>query len=294
MLRVTVPATSANLGPGYDALGLAVQLRLQVTFEASAEDRFHYRGEGAIGDTPDNLVHQGFRAVHRHLGLTPPPATFTVDNPIPLARGLGSSSAALVAGAALANGLHGQPLSHDELFQLTAAMEGHPDNVAPAVFGGFTVSARSESGRFESATLPIPPSWRLLFGVPAFELSTAKAREVVPATFARADVVLTSSRAALWVAAVAADRPELLRTASLDVVHQPHRAPLIPGFLRACSAATTAGAFAVFLSGAGPTVCVVCSAAAAARCESALAEFAGEGGRVLDLAPAPGFTLEGG
>lgn len=292
MLRATVPATSANLGPGYDALGLALELRLAVTLSLTPEDHFVYRGSGSVPEGNSNLVHQGFHAVYRHLGLQPPTVTFEVDNPIPLARGLGSSSAALVAGAALADALLERRLGESAIFQLTAAVEGHPDNVAPAVYGGFTVSAADAAGTFHCSTLPVPPGWRLLYGVPAFELATATARQVVPTTVALSDVVLTSSRAALWVAAVAQDEPELLRTATLDVLHQPYRAALVPGFDAVSERARQAGAYAVFLSGAGPTVGIICSNEVAEACLAALTTFAGPDGQVHDFRPATGYSVE--
>lgn len=292
MLRAFVPATSANLGPGFDALGLALDLLLEVRLTLAERDRFHYRGAGALPDTPNNLVHDGFRAVYRELGVTPPSVTFQVDNPIPLARGLGSSSAALVAGAALADAMTGERLGREGVFRLTAAIEGHPDNVAPAVFGGFTVSAADENGAFVGASLTPPADWRLLFGVPDFELSTTASRGVLPDSYTRADTVLTSSRTALWVAAVATDRPELLRTASLDVLHQRQRAHLIPGFTETSAALRQAGAHAVFLSGSGPTVGVVAPPAAAPRCAELLHGFAGESGAVHQLRSATGYRLE--
>ncbi len=291
VLRATVPATSANLGPGYDTLGLALNLLLEVRLTLSESDGLHYRGAGTVPTGGQNLVHRGFHAVHQRLGVTAPTATFEVDNPIPLARGLGSSSAALVAGAALANELLGSPLDRHAVLNVAAAIEGHPDNVAPAVFGGFTVSAASGSGDHQTAAFPVPATWRLLFGVPDFELATATARQVVPTSVTLSDVVLTTSRAALWVAAVAQDRPELLRSASLDVLHQPYRAALVPGFLEAARRARELGAYAVFLSGAGPTVGLVCSSDSAAACRDVLATFAGPGGQVLDLQPATGYAV---
>lgn len=295
-LRVSVPATSANLGPGFDALGLAVNLHLTVEARSSDRDSLSYSGDGAVADGPDNLIHQGFRAVYGAANREAPAVALTVHNPIPLARGLGSSSAALVAGAALADELvalqGGASLGRDAVFRLCAALEGHPDNVAPAVYGGFTVSAADETGVFQTASFPVPTGWRLLFGVPSFPLATSSAREVVPTSLALADAVLTASRAALWVAAVALDRPHLLRAASLDVMHQPYRAHLVPGFERVQQRARAAGAYAVYLSGAGPTVAVVCDDAAAAECLDALGDFAGTEGQVLDLAPATGFQVE--
>jgi len=291
MLQVRVPATSANLGPGFDALGVALDLDLTVRAAESERDRFTYRGDGHVPDSPHNLVHQGFRAAYHALDLEPPRMAFDADNPIPLARGLGSSSAALVAGAALADAMLGERLGREEVFRLVARLEGHPDNVAPAIFGGFTVSAADESGAFLSASLPLPPSWRLLFGVPDFELPTAKARAVLPSSYPRSDAVRTSGRAALWAVAVATDRPELLRVASLDVLHEPYRSPLVPG-LDACRAALRAeGAFAAYLSGAGPTLGVVADGPRVTACRALLEDFAGDGGRVLDLGAGRGYEV---
>ena len=291
MLQVRVAATSANLGPGFDALGIALGLDLSVVVSPAEHDRFTYRGDGHLPDSPHNLVHQGFRAVYHELDLEPPRVAFDADNPIPLARGLGSSSAALVAGAALADAMLGERLGRDAVFRLVARLEGHPDNVAPAVFGGFTVSAADAAGAFVSASLPLPPRWRLLFGAPDFELPTAKARAVLPSSYPRSDAVRTSARAAMWALAVADDRPELLRVASLDVLHEPYRAPLVPK-LTACRAALReVGAFAAYLSGAGPTLGVITDDARAEVCRALLTDFAGPGGRVLDLPAGQGYRV---
>lgn len=295
MLRVRVAATSANLGPGFDALGIALDLDLTVTARPSPRDSFHYRGEGGAGavpDTPHNLVHRGFHAVYHELGLEPPTVAVEADNPIPLARGLGSSSAALVAGAALADGMVGERLGRPGVFRLVARLEGHPDNVGPAVFGGFTVAAADEDGEFVAASLALPADWRLLFGIPAFELPTAKARAVLPSNYPRADAVRSTGRAALWAVAVADDRPELLRVASLDLLHEPYRAPLVPG-LEACRhALRERGAFAAFLSGAGPTLGVVTDATHVAACREELEAFAGPAGRVIEPAAGLGYRTE--
>ncbi len=288
---VLVPATSANLGPGFDCLGLALGLMLTVRAEPWAQDAFRYSGEGRLPDTADNLVHQGFRAVYGELGLEVPPVRFEVQNPIPLARGLGSSSAALVAGAALADRSLGQPLGRDGVFQLCARLEGHPDNVAPAVYGGFTVSADG-GGRFVSESLPLPKRWQLLFAVPGFELLTSQARAVLPAGYARQDAVFNTSRSALWTLAVALDKPELLRVAAEDRLHEPYRERLVPGMAACRERLYGAGAMAVFLSGAGPSLGAVSLAdEASARCREAMRDFAGEGGRVLALASGPGYCF---
>lgn len=290
-VTVRVPATSANLGPGFDCLGLALDLHLEVTAVAADHDRFDYQGEGHVPDDPDGLVHAGFRAAFARLGRPSPTIACRARNPIPLARGLGSSSAALVAGAALADGWTGGALGRDGVFQLAAELEGHPDNVAPAVYGGFTVSASRLEGGYATAVLAVPPRWRLLFGVPPFELPTAEARAALPATVDRDVAVRTAARASLWALAVARDEPELLRTASLDELHEPYREPLVPGLRATRDALRAAGAHAAFLSGAGPTVGVVASEATDAACRAVLSRFVGPQGRVLALRAGSGYEL---
>ncbi|MBS3967636.1 MAG: homoserine kinase [Truepera sp.] len=292
MMRVRVPATSANLGPGFDCLGLAVNLQLEVEVKPAERDLLHYHGQGCVPNSADNLIHQGFHAAFSELGLIPPRVAFTAYNPIPLARGLGSSSAALVAGAALADAWLKGALGRDGVFQLTAQLEGHPDNVSPAVYGQFTVSARAPDGRFVTASHPLPANWRLLFAVPGFELPTSQARAVLPERYPRSDLILAASRSALWVAAVTLNRPELLRAAAHDVVHEPYREHLVPGMAACRQALYAAGATAVFLSGAGPAlVAIVLSEAVLAGCCKAMSDFVGDSGRVLELAPSDGYQV---
>jgi homoserine kinase len=282
------------LGPGFDCLGLALALYLEVRLTPAEADALRYRGEGHVAGTPDNLIHQGFRAVYRRMGLSPPSVCFEADNAIPLARGLGSSSAALVAGLALADASLGHPLGKDGVFALAAEIEGHPDNVAPAVYGGFTVSAREGTGRFVTRQFPFPDEWVLLFGVPDFELPTSRARAVLPERYSRADAILTASRAALWPVAVMTRDASLLGVASRDVLHEPYREPLLPRFKEAKVRLEEAGAAACYLSGAGPSLAaVVVERQALEACQAALRWFAGEGGRVLALRSSGGYTYLG-
>jgi homoserine kinase len=289
MVKVRVPATSANLGPGFDCLGLAVGLYLEVKAVLSPTDHLLYRGEGLVIDTPDNLMHRGFRQAFTTVGRQAPTVTFEVDNPIPLARGLGSSSAALVAGAAVADILLERSLGPDGVFQLTAKMEGHPDNVAPAVYGGFTVSAKTRMGTYLSQSFPLPRGWQLLFGIPDFELPTERAREVLPESYRREDVIFNTSRTALWGLAVVLDRPELLRLASQDALHEPYREALVPGLQGCQDELLQRGAYATFLSGAGPTLAVICASSSKAGCTDRLWEFVGPTGRVIELEPGRGY-----
>ncbi len=280
-LEVTVPASSANLGPGFDTLGLSVGLELTVRAWPAERDRFDYLGDGVVDDGVDNLVHRGFRAAFAASGRDAPRARLEARNPIPLARGLGSSSAALVAGALLGDTAAGGGLGLDGVFQLTADLEGHPDNVAPALFGGLTVCARTERS-WLAKVLPWPPSWRLLFGVPPFEVRTEDARAVLPTSVPREEAVFTAGRVSLWPLAVLRDEPELLRVASHDITHEPYRHHLLPGFVEAQHALRDAGAWAAYLSGAGPTLGVVCAAARVSACLEILERYAGAGGRVLE------------
>lgn len=292
-LRVTVSASSANLGPGFDCLGLSVGLELVVRAHPATRDGFVYRGDGALPDDPDNLIHRGFRAAYEAAtGGSAPPVRLEVDNPIPLARGLGSSSAALVAGVMLGDAAAGGGLGSDGVFQLTADLEGHPDNVAPALFGGLTVSARDDSS-WLTRVLPWPPSWRLLFGVPAYEVRTEDARAVLPDRVPRAEAVLTASRVSLWPLAVLRDDPELLRFASRDVTHEPYRHHLMPGFADAQDALRGAGAWAAYLSGSGPTLAAVCPPRAVTDCLRILQDYAGPEGRVLEPPIGQGARVSG-
>lgn len=280
-LQAIVCASSANLGPGFDCLGLAVGLELRVRARPAERDRFVYAGEGRVEASADNLIHRGFGAAYRAAaGTTAPAVRIEADNPVPLARGLGSSSAALVAGALLGDAAAGGALGPDGVFQLTADLEGHPDNVAPALYGGVTVSAHGDEG-WRAEVLPWPEGWRLLFGVPSFEVPTDRARAVLPERLARGDAVRTAARTALWPVAVLRERPELLRVASQDVAHEPFRHPLLPGFAEAQAALREAGAWAAYLSGAGPTLGVVCSDETRPACRAILERYAGPDGRVL-------------
>jgi homoserine kinase len=289
MLRIRVPATSANLGPGFDCLGIALSLYLEVTATPSKQDHFVYSGQGVLKDSPDNLMHEGFRAAYRSVAQQAPTITFEVNNPIPLARGLGSSSAALLAGIALADTMLDGRLGRDGVFQLAAALEEHPDNVAPAIYGGFTASVKRDDGRYLCERLELP-SWTFLFAVPTFEVLTSEARRVLPESYSRADVIFNTSRTALWTLAVALDKGELLRVASQDKIHEPYREKLVPGLAETRRQILAAGAYAAFLSGAGPTVGVICSPEVKTHCKDILQGFVKDG-KVLELQASEGYEV---
>ncbi|MEW2428132.1 homoserine kinase [Micromonospora sp. NPDC047644] len=256
-VRVRVPATSANLGPGFDALGLALGLYDDVAAEvASAGVRVTVTGQGA-GELPDDdrhLVVRAMRAAFDVLGAHPAGLSVECVNRIPQARGLGSSSAAIVAGVLLARALvvdGEQRLDDAGALRLAAEIEGHPDNVAPCLLGGFTV-AWSEPGGARAVSLPVAAAVRPTVFVPAERGLTATARAALPAAVPHGDAALTAGRAALLVHALTTD-PTLLLPATVDRLHQDYRAAGMPGTSALVSALRAADVAAV-VSGAGPTV----------------------------------------
>lgn len=256
-VRVTVPATSANLGPGYDAFGLALSLR--DTLEAEVTDgglRVEVTGAGA-DDVPrdeSHLVIRSMRAAFAAMDAAPAGLVLRCDNVIPHGRGLGSSSAAIVAGVSLARALvaGGQLLLDDDaLFQLAADIEGHPDNVAPAFYGGFVISGR-EGEEWYAVSVGVDPRVSAVVFVPPTPVETKVARGLLPDVVPHADAAANSGRAALLVAALAG-RPEHLLLATRDYLHQEQRQPAMPESLALVHALRADGIAAV-ISGAGPTV----------------------------------------
>ena len=257
----TVPATSANLGPGFDSLGLALALRDEVTARVTGEPLVvRVSGVGA-DDVPRDESHLVVRAMYAAfaaMGTEPPGVALRCHNRIPHARGLGSSSAAIVAGVCLARGLvaGGTLLMDDDaVFGLAADLEGHPDNVAPAFYGGFAVSWREQDG-FRAARSDVDPRICTVVFVPPGGVETKIARGLLPAAVPLAEAAANSGRAALLVAALAA-RPELLLPATRDYLHQEYRRPVMPDSLTLMEALRAEGVPAL-VSGAGPTVLAFC------------------------------------
>ncbi|MFI7594594.1 homoserine kinase [Micromonospora sp. NPDC049359] len=256
-VRVRVPATSANLGPGFDALGLALGLYDDLAAEVSSGGvQVTVTGQGA-GELPaddQHLVVRAMRATFDVLGAQPTGLSVECVNRIPQARGLGSSSAAIVAGVLLARALVAdgvERLDEPALLRLAAEIEGHPDNVAPCLLGGFTL-AWTETAGARAVSLPVADAVRPTVFVPSERGLTATARAALPATVPHADAALTAGRAALLVHALTTD-PALLMPATVDRLHQDYRAAGMPGTLSLVSALREAGVAAV-VSGAGPSV----------------------------------------
>lgn len=255
-VSLRIPATTANCGPGFDVFGIACTLYNDVTctlLNPQESSRIEISGEGA-GRLPTdrtNIAFQAFERLFSAAGVSTPAVVMHWHNRIPLSSGLGSSATAIVGGLAAANALLGHRYSKEELLQHATAMEGHPDNVAPAIFGGITVSIMTEQGA-QSLMLPAPQSLRLVVAMPELELSTHLSRQVLPSSVPLSDAVFNLSRAAYWVAALCAGDLTALGYALDDRLHQPYRAPLIPGMEQVLQAARDAGAIGATLSGAGP------------------------------------------
>ena len=282
-VTVTVPATSANLGPGFDALGLAVSLRDTVTAEVvDGPGEVVVTGEGASSVPLDDshLVRRSMQRAFDAMGCGTPSIRLQCTNVIPHGRGLGSSSAAIVAGVCVARGLVGGGsllMDDDAVFGLAAEIEGHPDNVAPAFYGGFTV-AYASGGRFHATTVSVDPRVSAVAFVPADPVETTVARGLLPEQVPHRDAAANAGRAALLVAALSR-HPELLLDATEDRLHQDYREPAMPASL-ALVRELRADGLAAFISGAGPTVLVLTDAST----EAAVAARAPAGWAVHTLA----------
>lgn len=273
-ITLRIPASVANLGSGFDAMGVA--LSLYNTVQMEEWDRFEVTTtDGTLPvPGPQNLICRTVAQVYEACGRPLPGLRLTQTSPIPQARGLGSSSACIAAGVVGANRLLGGPLDAGGQLDFAARLEGHPDNVVPAMLGGFVTSV-IEGGRVYAVKRPVSEGLGFCAFVPDFELLTEKARAALPAQLPHRDAVYNLSRAALMAAAFCEGRFDLLGVAAGDRLHQPYRLPLIPGAEKLFALAPALGAYAVFVSGAGPTVMMLCDSADTgfvARAQQALAQ----------------------
>jgi homoserine kinase len=255
--RVRVPASSANLGPGFDALGMAISSYLTVDFAPAAE--LHISAEGrdasSIPCHANNLIWLTAIEAARREGRTLPSAKLHINNDIPLGKGLGSSAAALIAGVVIADRLLGLGYSAAKILEQAARIEGHPDNVAAAVLGSIIASAMNDE-RVHAIRLEIPDKFHVAVVSPDFELPTSQARTVLPNSLPRTDAVFNVQRSALLIAALATGDVSAFPMALEDRLHQPWRAPLVPG-LQEMLALRAPGLLGCCLSGAGPSVLVL-------------------------------------
>ncbi len=260
-IHLRLPATSANLGPGFDALGLAMSLYLTIDAEQSESFQIDATGRDAelCSALDNNLILTTYKSILAMAGREATPLKLKLQNEIPLGMGCGSSAAALLAGVVLANHFGGLGWSGQHILEEACHREGHPDNVAACWLGGMTASAMLQD-RVVTATFGLKLPWRLMLALPSTSLSTSKARALLPATYSRADAVANVQNTALLVSAFALNRPELLQTAMVDLIHQPYRreaCPLLPLLLPLSG---QPGIYGVALSGAGPSVLLITDA----------------------------------
>ena len=254
-VKVRVPATSANLGAGFDCLGIALDIWNTVEIQESDEVSIHLEGEGTDELPRDerNLVYQACMYLFDKVGQGAPALRVTCHNTIPLKRGLGSSASAIAGGLTAANLFAGGPLSREDLLNLALELEEYPDNVAPSFTGGCAIVLRDDS-RWFTRPVPLPPELRAVLFIPKTEIVTGYARAILPRRVSRRDAVHNLGRVALMVNALTSGRLGDLSIATQDRLHQPARTKLFPPMGDVINAALEAGALGAFLSGAGPTI----------------------------------------
>jgi homoserine kinase len=242
------------MGPGFDCLGMALDIwnTVEVTVGGSGVD-ISGEGHDSLPKDASNLVHKSVARVFEQLGRDVPEFRLSCHNEIPLARGLGSSSASLIGGLTAGNELCDQAFTEDEILQIASEIEGHPDNVTPALYGGFRIAV-NHNGRIISAPVPIPEGLEAVLFIPDVPMPTEEARGILPPEIPRTDAVHNIGRAALLVQAFTSGDLSLLDIATGDVLHQPARQAIFPAMKNMFRAAMAVGALGVFLSGAGSTV----------------------------------------
>lgn len=282
---VRVPASTSNLGAGFDCVGVAVDRWLTVHAAVLVDGQMAVARRGTLATLdllPErDLIVRGFTAACEHARVEPPPIRFDADSTIPVGRGLGSSAAACVAGALAATRLLGLDLDAATIVNVAARIEGHPDNVAPAVHGGAALGVRTAAatrGTWYVAPLAVAPSLRLVFAIPDFEVATRAARAVLPRDVAFAVAVDAAARAAALVTGLAGGDAALLRAGLDDVLHVPHRRALVRGYDAVVAAAVSQGAFGATLSGSGSSLVAVAAAPRAADVAAAMCDAFGAAG----------------
>ncbi len=253
MIRVQVPATSANLGSGFDSLGIALTMYNQIWMEEYDGIEISSRDGVCVPKDENNLIYWSAKRLYEECGKKLPGLRIEQQNDIPMARGLGSSSACIVGGLVGANRFLGNPLSMQDLVNLACNIEGHPDNTTPALCGGLVTSAM-EAGRVHSVSVPVATAIRFAVLIPPFELKTEVARGVLPQEYRREDAVYNLSRSALMTAALFSGSLENLRVAVQDRLHQPYRAKFIPDMDSVFRLSYELGSYGTYISGAGPSI----------------------------------------
>lgn len=274
-VTVTVPATTANLGPGFDCIGAALGLYNEFKFTRLDAGGLiiHVTGAEAqkVQTDESNMLYQAFAKLYQYIEQTPPAVKIEIQMGVPLARGLGSSATAIVGGLVAANQLAGLPLSEMQVMELAIAIEGHPDNVVPALIGGCRLAATSSTG-WEICDVPWHENIIPVVAIPDFELSTSEARRVLPTEYSRADAIFNTAHLGLLLRGLQTGKGEWLKTALQDKLHQPYRQALIPGYDAVNAAAVAAGAYGLVISGAGPTLLALADVTQAKAVETAMVD----------------------
>jgi homoserine kinase len=276
---VTVPATTANLGPGFDCLGAALTLYNQfkftkvetqtqpVTFKVTGQEAEQVKADSS------NLAYRAFLHLYQQVGESPPPIQLEIALGVPLARGLGSSATAIISGLLGANHFVEKPLSQAEIMRLAIALEGHPDNVVPALLGGCRLATATQNPQ-KNIEVPLPwhPDIIPVVAIPDFELSTQAARNVLPAQYSREDALYNLAHLGLLIRALETAQADWLTAAMQDKIHQPYRQKLIKGYKEVRVAALKAGAYGIVISGAGPTLLALTKATQAQAVAEVMAQ----------------------
>lgn len=255
-----VPASTTNLGPGFDVLGLALKLYSTVEIEetdSGVRIIVHGVDQDKIPTSTDNLAFESANYIFQRVGYQPKGIKLTITNGIPAIRGLGGSGTAILGGLLSANAICGDPFSPDQILDFAVEREGHPDNITASLLGGLTVAVVDKKN-VKAVKLSPPEDLRVVIAIPDYTLSTKEAREVLPQNLDLKSAIYNVSRSSLLVAAVATGKLDMLNVAMQDLLHQPHRAKLIPGFEDVCNSAIQAGALSAALSGAGPSIAAYC------------------------------------
>ena len=261
MKRMQIPATTANMGPGFDCIGMAFDIYNYIEFEPLGEENAcELTSAGAAGSidlSRENLIYKAYAAVFQYLHKPVAGIRMHFENNIPYSRGLGSSSAALIGGVKVANEVLGNPLSDKKLLNIALQFEGHPDNIAPALLGGVVISGLDDASEVFYRKITPPKNLHCTVIIPDYPLSTQRAREVLPKQISRQDAVFNIGRMALLVDALHTGDLTQLALAMEDKLHQPYRMSLITGMEELIPQAKALGALNVTISGAGPTILLV-------------------------------------
>ena len=271
-VSVKVPATSANIGPGFDCLGLALPIYNTVTIEETVlpgtgiEINMMTEDEASIDemifdDIPrdeNNIVYKAVEMLYNSIGQEPSELKINIQSQIPITRGLGSSAAVIVGGLIAANKLLGSPADETALLSIATEVEGHPDNVAPAILGGFVLASQEDDGSIVYRKLNWPNEWDITVCIPDFELSTNIARSVLPESVPMQDAIFNTKHLAMLIDAVNTKDEKLMKVALHDKLHQPYREKLVPGMKEIMEAFKHAdGVLGCVLSGAGPAMLII-------------------------------------